>query len=125
MTRIAILACLKSTTSVCTGASCFEAISTKTGAFAQYEDDVVPVAFFQCNGCGSDFDSDAGMIEKMERIISIKPDVVHVGVCTLKNRETRCVTMQKIIQTLKDNNIKLVEGTHNSPIIKDIIGNEI
>lgn len=113
MKKIAILTCLKSISSVCTGASCFSAVNERRGAFAEYEnEDINVVAFFQCNGCNSSYCSDAGMIEKVERIIKIKPDVVHIGKCVKKVNGIYCDNIKSIISELEKNHIKCVDGTH-------------
>lgn len=112
MKRIAILNCLKSNR-VCTGAGCLKAFNNHTGAFEQYgEEPLVLEAFFHCNGCDAP-EEDAGMEEKVQRILALKPDAVHMGVCTRKKPDRiRCATIQKIADRFASAGITLVDGTH-------------
>ena len=113
MKKIAILTCLKSASSVCTGASCFRAVNERKGAFEEYKDEEIQIqAFFQCNGCDSDINTDKGMEEKLQRIIKIRPDAVHVGICAVKKDGQCCNTITKIINVLEENNIKCIKGSH-------------
>lgn len=117
MKKIAILTCLDALGSVCTGAGCMSAFNKKTGSFTRYTDDLELVAFFQCNGCDSDVMTDKGMEEKLERIIKINPDAVHVGVCTMKRDEscgdsTRCGSITTVIEQLQAHGIEIVDKTH-------------
>ena len=82
MKRIVILRCLRSN-NVCTGAACLKAFNKKTGAFARYGEEPLELeAYWSCNGCGDcHFKYQEGIEEKLERIIGLKPDAVHVGVC--------------------------------------------
>ena len=52
----------------------------------------------------------------MERILSLQPDAVHVGVCTIiKNEHGEKVRCEKIIdiwQRLEKAGIKVIDGTH-------------
>lgn len=112
MKRIAILTCLDAVGSVCTGAGCFRALNERKGSFERYDEEIQLQAFFQCNGCQSKVETDSGMQEKIERIIKIKPDVVHIGVCTKTKRKSLCPTIQEIITELEKNDIPCIEGTH-------------
>ncbi|SHJ55715.1 Predicted metal-binding protein [Hathewaya proteolytica DSM 3090] len=113
MKRIAILTCLKSASSVCTGAGCFKAVNQRRGTFEQYREEEIQIeAFFQCNGCHSKLEEDKGMEEKLQRIIDIKPDAVHVGICTMNKDGKRCETIEKIINLLEESHIKCISGTH-------------
>lgn len=79
MKRIVILRCLSSN-DVCTGAGCMHAFNTKGGAFARYGEEPLELeAFWSCNGCEDcRLKHQEGIEEKLERIISLKPDAVHV-----------------------------------------------
>lgn len=73
MKRIVMLNCLRAN-SVCTGAACLQAFNAKTKTFARYGDEPLElVAFFRCNGCDAPQD-DAGMEEKIERLLQLRPD---------------------------------------------------
>lgn len=117
MKRVAILRCLRSN-DVCTGAGCMQAFNNKTGKFSQYGDEKLElVAFWSCNGCGNMLmENQKGLEEKIQRIISMKTDVVHVGVC-VKHKDINgdiaiCSKIQKIISELKQYGIAVVDGTH-------------
>ena len=114
MKRIVILRCLSSN-DVCTGAGCMRAFNTKSGAFARYGEEPLELeAFWSCNGCGDcRFEHQAG---KLERIIGLKPDAVHVGVCvkqrTEDGDEVTCKTIEEICERLQASGLTIVEGTH-------------
>lgn len=115
MKKIVMLTCLKSANSCCTGAACFQAVHDRTGAFAQYGDEELQVAaFMHCNGCGVMPEEQEGLKEKVERIVSIRPDAVHLGVCTMHKDGTRCPVIQKIYSVFQENGIPVINGTHNS-----------
>ncbi len=98
MKKIVMLTCLKANT-VCTGAGCLKAFNEKTKTFSRYGSEELELeAFFRCNGCGV---WDEGMEEKLERLISIKPDAVHLGVCTKLKDGTRCPTIERIAKRLE------------------------
>ena len=94
MKKIVMLNCLRAN-SVCTGAACLQAFNAKTKTFARYGDEPLElVAFFRCNGCDVPQD-DAGMEEKIERLLQLRPDAAHMGVCTRRKADgTRCPTIQ-------------------------------
>lgn len=118
--RIVILTCLKSV-DCCTGAACLAAFNNRTGAFRQYQTEALELsAFFHCNGCESVLEQDSGMQEKLERILKIRPDAVHLGVCTLKNETGRCKTIEQFITVFQDNGIAVIDGTHSSPLLPNI-----
>lgn len=117
MKRIAILRCLRSN-DVCTGAACMQALHKKTGAFAMYGDEALELeAFWSCNGCGDcKLKNQAGIEEKVARIVSLKVDAVHVGACTkLRNdmgEQVMCRKIVDICERLRQAGIKIVDGTH-------------
>ena len=113
MRKIAILTCLNSNR-VCTGASCLTALNSRERHFAAYAGENVSLeAFFHCNGCGNDPETDKGMLEKLDRLQSIGVETVHIGVCTVK-RETGelCPTITKIQDMLHRRDIQTIQGTH-------------
>jgi len=111
MKRIAVLTCLERT-KVCAGSACFEAINQRKGAFAPYIYDTVEVVgFFHCNGCACDTAHDDAYKEKIRRMITLKPDVIHVGVCTIKQLK-ECPNITKMVGAFEEKGIKVVRGTH-------------
>ena len=79
--KIAILYCRKSTR-VCTGAACLKAYNHDLSSFAKYKGNRPELAaFLDCGGCGIDRAHDAGMQEKMERLVSEGVEKVHIGIC--------------------------------------------
>ena len=117
MKRIVILRCLKSN-DVCTGAGCMRAFNTKSGAFARYGEEPLELeAYWSCNGCGDcHFKYQEGIEEKLERIIGLQPDAVHVGVCVKQRTEygdeVTCKTIAEICERLQAMGLTIVEGTH-------------
>ena len=68
MKKIAMLNCLNSN-KVCAGAACFTAFNKRIRSFERYQGmDVEVAAFMRCNGCGNDPETDAGILEKVERL---------------------------------------------------------
>lgn len=117
MKRIVILRCLGSN-DVCTGAGCMRAFNTKSGAFARYGEEQLELeAFWSCNGCEDcRLKHQDGIEEKLERIIGLKPDAVHVGVCvkqrTQDGDEVTCKKIEEICERLESAGLTIVEGTH-------------
>lgn len=112
--RIAVLTCLDAC-KVCTGASCLTAWNRRERGFAPYAGEEASLeAFFHCNGCGTDPETDEGMREKLDRLQSIGVDVVHIGVCAVKEREsgTLCPAIAAIRDMLHARGIETVVGTH-------------
>lgn len=116
MKKIAILNC-RNAIRVCTGASCFKALNTRTGKFGQYAGEEVELcAFWYCNGCNVPED-DAGLREKIERIKSLGIERLHLGVCTRLNARAdgpECPTITRIAEELEKAGITVVRGTHPS-----------
>ena len=109
MKRIVILRCLRSN-NVCTGAACMR-------AFRYGEEPLELEAYWSCNGCGDcHFKYQEGIEEKLERIIGLKPDAVHVGVCvkqrTQDGQVVTCKTIEEICERLEAAGLTIVEGTH-------------
>ena len=114
MKQIAVLTCLNAC-KVCTGASCLKAWNARERGFSRYAgEDVSLAAFFHCNGCGTDPETDPGMLEKLERLEKIGVSTVHTGICTVTGRETKtvCPTIEKITSMLRERGIEVVQGTH-------------
>lgn len=106
--KIAILHCRKSS-NVCTGAACFRAYNNSLKSFEQYKDEKPELAaFFDCGGCGIDRNTDAGMIEKMDRLKSEGVEKIHVGICI----NEKCNQYNDIIEMLDRYKIDYEFGTH-------------
>ena len=112
MKRIAMLNCEKSN-NVCAGCACFNAYNSRTKGFAQYGDEPLELgAYFRCSRCTDvPLEEDAGMLEKMDRLVSEHIDVIHVGKCTIKNGE-ECPKITQILDILKQKGLTVVRGTH-------------
>ena len=95
-----------------------QAFNKKQGSFVRYGDEPLElVAYWSCNGCGDcKLEHQEGIEEKLERIESLRPDAVHVGVCTKhRTAEGAWVTCRKILgicERLREAGIEVVEGTH-------------
>ncbi|MEF9984383.1 MAG: CGGC domain-containing protein [Oscillospiraceae bacterium] len=106
--KISILHC-KNASNVCTGASCFKAYNNCLKSFEQYKDNKPELAaFFDCGGCDINRKTNAGMIEKMERLKSEGIEKVHIGVCI----NEKCRYLDDILQMLNDFDIPYEFGTH-------------
>ena len=104
-----MLNCLNSN-KVCAGAACFTAFNKRIRSFERYQGmDVEVAAFMRCNGCGNDPETDAGILEKVERLQQEGVETVHVGICT-KNKEGE--TIAKIMEMLEEKGMEVVDGTH-------------
>lgn len=109
--RLAILSCLKAS-EVCSGSACFRALNTRTASFNVYkEKDIEVIAFFHCNGCGCNYETDADYSEKMDTLIKLNPDVVHIGKCSLSNLK-ECPVITMMAEKLENNGILIKRGTH-------------
>ncbi len=52
-------------------------------------------------------------IKKIEKIISLNPDFIHVGVCCkTKNNGEYCSTVKNMIKYFEHHNITIIDGTH-------------
>ena len=69
-----------------------------------------------CTGADCHFKYQEGIEEKLERIIGLKPDAVHVGVCvkhrTQDGQVVTCKTIAEICERLEASGLTIVEGTH-------------
>lgn len=111
MKKIAILTCLEAT-GVCSGAACFKALNQRTAFFQPYvEIEVEVLGFFHCNGCQCDYDLDLEYDEKMTTLIDLKPDVIHVGKCTVQ-KGIECKVITRMVHRFEANGITVVRGTH-------------
>ena len=107
--KIAILHC-KQAQDVCTGSACFNAYNNHLKSFAQYSNmSTILSAFMDCGGCGIDFKTHAGIIEKMDRLKSEGIEKIHLGVCINKEK---CPRYENIIEMLDKWGIAYEYGTH-------------
>ena len=117
MKRVAILRCLHSNV-ICTGAACLNAYFKRLGSFSIYgQEELQLVAFWTFNGCNDCcLKNEACMEEKIQRIISLQTEVIHIGLCTEQKddngKKQICPTIQKICQRLRRSGITIVKGTH-------------
>ncbi|MGI6544976.1 MAG: CGGC domain-containing protein [Fastidiosipilaceae bacterium] len=113
MKKIAMLNCDKAN-AVCTGASCMAAFLERKASFSVYKNQQAQlVAFMRCNGCDSEPTTDAGIVEKVERLKAIGTQIVHIGVCTVRPDTGReCPTISKIAEMIEERGIAVVRGTH-------------
>lgn len=119
MKKIVILHCLRAEEN-CTGAACFQAFNEKSGQFVRYRDEEVQiVAFMSCNGCRKlTLGDGSGLEEKVERILSIKPDVVHVGICckTRTDDNEYCPEALNLVDIFQAHGIEIIWGTHSGAV---------
>lgn len=119
MKKIAILRCLRSEEN-CTGAACLQAFNERGSQFARYgEEEIQLVAYMTCNGCRKiTLGDSSGLEEKIERILSIKPDVVHVGICckTRTDDNEYCPEALRLVDIFRNHGIEIVWGTHSGSV---------
>lgn len=115
MKTIVFLTCPKAET-VCTGAGCFSAFNRRTHQFARYGEEELQVgAFMKCSGCGHFPGKDEGLDEKIERILSMKPDAVHLGICCCQRgkKGVLCPEIETIKTLFESHGIPVIRGTHS------------
>lgn len=119
MKKIAILRCLRSEEN-CTGAACLQVFNNSIAQFARYGgEEIQLVAFMACNGCRKlTLGDSSGLEEKIERILSIKPDVVHVGICckTRTDDNEYCPEVLRLVDIFRNHCIEIVWGTHSGSV---------
>ena len=99
MKKIVMLTCPHAET-VCTGAGCFSALNGRTHRFREYGDEELQVsAFMKCSGCGHFPRQDKGLDEKIERILEIHPDAIHLGICCCNNGKSKTLCKEVEIIT--------------------------
>lgn len=118
MKRIAILRCLQSN-DVCTGAACLSAFFQQKDSFTAYQGEEINLtAFFSCNGCGKiALKNDEGMQEKLDHLVQMHTDVVHIGICCFhkdkRGRSCLCPIIRTLVGELETRRISVVLGTHS------------
>ena len=111
MKKIAMLNCLQAN-DVCGGVACLKAFYARTAGFARYDgEDVQLMGFLRCSTCGKSPEEDRGMMEKLERLVSIGTETVHIGVCAQMNG-IKCPTMEKHARWLEEHGIEIIRQTH-------------
>lgn len=119
MKKIAILRCLRSEEN-CTGAACLQVFNNSIAQFARYGDEEIQlVAFMACNGCRKlTLGDSSGLEEKIERILNIEPDVVHVGICckTRTDDNEYCPEVLRLVDIFRNHGIEIVWGTHSGSV---------
>lgn len=116
MKKIVILRCLRSEEN-CAGAACLQAFNERSCQFARYGDEEIQlVAYMTCNGCRKiTLGDSSGLEEKIERILSIQPDVIHVGICckTRTDDNEYCPEVLRLVDIFRNHGIEIVWGTHS------------
>lgn len=115
MKKIVIITCPKAD-EVCTAAGCFLALNQRKSAFERYYGEEVELeAFMKCSGCGHYPENDKGLQEKIERILSLHPDAIHLGICCCHDGTDRelCREIEELIPLFQKEGIEVVRGTHS------------
>ena len=88
MARIGIISCRKIKDVTCVSCiKCFKAIAQKQGNFERY-DDLEVVFMGDCGGCPGLVMPKLGLIMDMARTYERDVDVIYLGTCVMKARET-------------------------------------
>ena len=115
MKNISILCCLKAN-DVCAGCACLQAFNDRTRAFERYRgEELRLIAFMRCSHCvreGGDPMEDPGFVEKLDRLVSERTEVLHIGICAGRHEEEGCPGMLKMAQAFRDRGVEVVWGTH-------------
>ena len=105
--NVAILFC-KNVSDHCTGSACFKAYNNSTHSFAEYAEKPTMCAYTHCGGCGIDRATDAGVIERMERLRDDGVQRVHIGKCV----GNKCTFRDEIVSMVEKYGMEAVLGTH-------------
>lgn len=64
------------------------------------------------------FDFSVGLEEKVERILKIKPDVLHIGICckTRTDNNEYCPDIMDLVERFRSAGIEVVWGTHSGGV---------
>ena len=115
MKKMVILTCPRAD-EVCTGAGRFSALHRRKAAFERYLGEEVEIeAFMKCSGCGHSVENDKGLAEKVQRILSMHPDVIHLGICCCHNGNSKelCGEVEALADIFRSPGIEVVRGTHS------------
>ena len=97
-----------------------QVFNNRSAQFARYGgEEIQLVAFMACNGCRKlTLGDSSGLEEKIERILSIKPDVVHVGICckTRTDDNEYCPEVLRLVDIFRNHGIEIVWGTHSGSV---------
>ncbi len=124
MKKIAILRCLKTSTS-CAGTGCLRAFNERSEGFKRYADeDVQLAAMWTCNGCGdSMLENQEGIEKKIARMVKNNIEAVHISHCTKKKNSddtpVLCPTIKNICQRLEAKGVAVYDGTHGQNAVGD------
>ena len=111
MKNIAMITC-RNVAHSCAGVGCMKAFNGRTGPFAAYEgEDLQLIAYIHCNGCESKYGEDESLQKKLDRLKKEETDVVHLGICTVKE-EQECPTILAMAADLEASGITIVRRTH-------------
>ena len=114
MKKIAMLNCLKAN-EVCTGSGCFKAFNNREAGFEPYKGEEVELtAFARCSNCGKMTEEDPGMLKKLERLVDVGTETVHIGVCAKAKDGSHCRFMQSHADWLTDHGVEVIWKTHAS-----------
>ena len=110
--KIAMLNCLKAN-EVCGGVACLRAFNAREAGFARYAgEELQLMGFLRCSNCGKKPEEDRGMKEKLERLVSVGTEAVHIGICAQMN-DVKCETMGSYAEWLEDHGVEVVWRTHD------------
>lgn len=119
MKKIAIIRCLR-TSNTCSGSGCMKAFNNRDKMFSQYgEEPIELTAFLNCSGCGAEEmpNSEASFKKKLDRLVDLGIDVVHMSGCTNKKdaqgEKRECPIITKAAEYLQEHGITIVRGTHH------------
>ena len=111
MKKIAMMNCLKAN-EVCSGEACLRAFYAREAGFARYfGEELKLMGFLRCSNCGKTPEEDRGMTEKLERLVSVGTEAVHIGVCAQMGG-VRCPTMEENARWLEARGIEVIWQTH-------------
>ena len=111
MKKIAMMNCLKAN-AVCPGAACLRAYYTREAGFGIYEgEDLRLTAFMRCSNCGKTPEEDPEMVMKLQRLVDMETEAVHIGVCAQMDG-IRCPTMEENAKWLEARGVKVIWRTH-------------
>ena len=109
--RIAIMNC-GDTAKRCAASGCFKAFSERSGGFDRYADEeTVLTSYCVCSHCGMSPSDDPDMKKKLDRIVEIGTEAVHIGKCAKKDG-IRCKTMEEYAEYLEGKGIQIIWKTH-------------
>lgn len=108
--RIAILSC-RDTMLRCAGRSCMWAFQEKEKHFEPYRESELPVrlcAYFGCNGCDTDYETDPSFEKKLERLVLDDVNIIHLSGCLVHH----CPNLEKIRTKIEGYGVRCELGTH-------------